>query len=105
MTPVSDRVTLTWVKGEMTLALAGARAGLAEYVLATDNVASLQRAQRQLHQATGAVKLIGLRSISCVLEEAEQVLLALRSANVGIDVPTASAALQSAFDEIGRAHV
>jgi len=47
MTPVSDRVTLTWVKGEMTLALAGARAGLAEYVLATDNVASLQRAPRQ----------------------------------------------------------
>ena len=45
----------------------------------------------------------GLRSISCVLEEAEQVLLALRSANVGIDVPTASAALQSAFDVVDQA--
>ncbi len=103
MTPVSDRATLTWVKGEMTLALAGARTGLAEYVAATDNVASLQRAQRQLHQATGAVKLIGLRSISCVLEEAEQVLLALRAADVDIDLPTASAALQSAFDAIDDA--
>ena len=86
---------LSWVKGEIDLALESAGLSLAAH--AADPAGDgLKKARASMHQAHGALAIVGLDGITEFADAIEQVLVALGDGTVP-DVDAASAAAQGGF--------
>ena len=86
---------LSWVRGEIDLALERAGLGLAAYL--TDPAGDgLQKARASMHQAHGALAIVGLDGITEFADAIEQLLTALGDGTVA-DVGVGGAAAQSGF--------
>ena len=86
---------LSWVKGEIDLALE--RAGLALAAHEADPAGdNLQKARASMHQAHGALAIVGLDGITEFADAIEKLLAALGD-NATPDVGTAVAAAQGGF--------
>ena len=86
---------LSWVKGEIDLELE--RAGLSLAAHAADPAGDgLKKASASIHQAHGALAIVGLDGVTEFADATEKLLTALRDAKVP-DVVAAIAAAQGAF--------
>lgn len=68
---------LTWVKGEIDLALELARQDLSGFFANTADLSSLRFCQTHLHQVTGAIRMFGLAGAARVSGEIEKAVAAL----------------------------
>ncbi len=95
MTANLDIGPLSWVKGEIDLALERARAEMTAY--AVDPAGGpLQKARASLHQAHGALAVVGLEGVTEFSQAIEQLLAALADASVP-DASAATHAVQEGF--------
>ena len=69
-----DLGPLTWVKGEIDLALERAAAALAEAATAPDRSGKVKFAQTHLHQAHGALSIVGLDGLTQFSEQLDRLL-------------------------------
>jgi len=67
-----DLGPLTWVKGEIDQSLAKGLAALNAYADEPDSTTQLKHAQTHIHQAAGAVQIVGLDGAISLLEEVER---------------------------------
>ncbi len=74
-----DLGPLTWVKGEIDQSLTKGLAALQKYVASPEDKTPLQHAQTHIHQAAGAVQIVGLDGAITLLEEVERHLALLES--------------------------
>ena len=86
---------LSWVKGEIDLALESAGISLAAHA-ADSSGDGLKKARASMHQAHGALAIVGLDGITEFADAIEQLLAALDNGTVP-DVDVARAAAQSGF--------
>ncbi len=79
MTPRAefDVGPLSWVKGEIDLAMQRARVALRAFASNTADATQLKSSQTHLHQAHGALSIIGLDGITRISEELEGLLAGL----------------------------
>jgi len=82
MSAVFDIGPLTWVKGEIDASLERALAALRAYGANLANPAQLGACRSQLHQASGAVQIVGLEGASRFFEQTENLLSELESGAV-----------------------
>ena len=85
-----DLGPLTWVKGEIDLALERAEAAFGQYVAETD-VTKLKFCRTHVHQVHGALSIVGLDGITQVTESLEALLDALEEGRAALDDATVSA--------------
>ena len=90
---------LTWVKGEIDLALERAGEALTRYGAAPADAAPLQQARGHLHQAHGALAIVGLAGVTQFSETLEQLLAALEEGSVSCS-PAVAGAAQNALAAI-----
>ncbi len=88
-----DLGPLTWVKGEIDLALERAEAAFGQYVAETD-VTKLKFCRTHVHQVHGALSIVGLDGITQVTESLEALLDALEEGRAALDDATVSAVRQ-----------
>ena len=69
-----DLGPLTWVKGEIDLALDRAMTALAEAGSVPDSAGKIKFAQTHLHQAHGALSIVGLDSLTQFSEQLDRLL-------------------------------
>lgn len=69
-----DLGPLTWVKGEIDLALERATTALAEAGTAPDRLGRIKFAQTHLHQAHGALSIVGLDGLTQFSEQLDRLL-------------------------------
>ncbi|MBS3916230.1 MAG: Hpt domain-containing protein, partial [Sulfuritalea sp.] len=69
-----DLGPLSWVKGEIDLALGRAHEALGKYVENPGDSAQLKFARTHLHQAHGALSIVGLDGVTQFSEAVEQLL-------------------------------
>ncbi|HNO88991.1 MAG TPA: Hpt domain-containing protein, partial [Rhodocyclaceae bacterium] len=69
-----DLGPLTWVKGEIDLALERAAGALAEAETASDRLGRIKFAQTHLHQAHGALSIVGLDGLTQFSEALDRLL-------------------------------
>ena len=74
-----DLGPLTWVKDEIDQALAKGLASLSEFGAHPFDKTPLKQAQAHIHQAAGAVQIVGLDGAITLFEEIERHLLLLKS--------------------------
>ncbi len=86
---------LTWVRGEIDQALSRAQADLAALRAAPPDRAALERSAANVHQATGAIVMVGLDAVVPFGEEIERSIAALAAAD--------AATLGARCDAIDRA--
>ena len=89
--PAFDTSTLSWVKDEIDLALEKAGEALARHAAAPDESKALDEARSHLHQACGALTIVGLAGVSHFAETIETHLAELAD-HPGNNVAVASAA-------------
>src|SRR6266568_3171425 len=79
MTPRAefDVGPLSWVKGEIDLAMQRARVALRAFASNTADATQLKSSQTHLHQAHGALSIVGLDGITRISEELEGLLAGL----------------------------
>ena len=77
-----DLGPLTWVKGEIDLALERALGALAEAGNAPDRPGRIKFAQTHLHQAHGALSIVGLDGLTQFSEQLDRLLGEMASAQV-----------------------
>src|SRR5215813_14118104 len=65
---------LSWVKGEIDHAIEHAQEGLRAFAANSSDAAHLKSSQTHLHQAHGALSIVGLEGITRVSEEVETLL-------------------------------
>jgi len=65
---------LSWVKGEIDQALQRGQEALRAFAANNEDAAQLKSSQSHLHQAHGALSIVGLEGITCVSEELESLL-------------------------------
>jgi len=82
MSAVFDIGPLTWVKGEIDASLERALAALRAYGANLADSAQLGACRSQLHQASGAVQIVGLEGASRYFEQTENLLADLESGAV-----------------------
>ena len=87
---VFDVGPLTWVKSEIDASLERARAALARYAADPDARADLAACQTQLHQAAGAVQIVGLEGVTRVFEETEALVSDLAGGKATWFLPSAT---------------
>jgi chemosensory pili system protein ChpA (sensor histidine kinase/response regulator) len=108
--PAFDTGTLSWVKDEIDLALERAGAALARHAAAPDEAKPLDEARSHLHQACGALTLVGLTGVTHFAETVETHLAALADNDthdvVAVDAAAggALAALRRYLDELMAGH-
>jgi len=68
---------LSWVKGEIDQALRRGQEALRAFAANSEDAAQLKSSQAHLHQAHGALSIVGLDGITCVSEELESLLAGL----------------------------
>jgi chemosensory pili system protein ChpA (sensor histidine kinase/response regulator) len=73
---------LTWVKGEIEQALAKAAEALAAYAANPMDSAQLKFCKTHLHQAHGALEIVGLEGVTKLTEESEHLLQALEDGSL-----------------------
>ena len=86
---------LSWVKGEIDLALERAGESLTAYA-ADRSGNGLTKARASVHQAHGALVIVGIEGITVYAEAIEQLLAAIGDDSVG-DIDAALAAAQGSF--------
>lgn len=65
---------LSWVKGEIDQALQRGQEALRAFAANSEDAAQLKSSQSHLHQAHGALSIVGLEGITCLSEELESLL-------------------------------
>lgn len=93
-----DLGPLTWVKGEIDLALERAEEALGLYAASAD-VTQLKFCRTHVHQVHGALSIVGLDGVTLVTESLEALLVALEEARLTAD-ERAMAALHQALSGI-----
>ncbi|THF63844.1 response regulator [Pseudothauera nasutitermitis] len=83
--PGPDLGPLTWVKGEIDNALARAAEGLEEAAGAAEPAARIQFAQTHLHQARGALSIVGLDGLTQFADALDQLFGAAARGEVPSD--------------------
>src|SRR5512138_356661 len=89
-----DLGPLSWVQGEIDQALARGLESLAAFRATGKDVASLKHARAHIHQATGAIQMVGLDAVAAFTDEIERQLARLE------ELPRSDA--QAACDTIDR---
>lgn len=74
-----DLGPLTWVKGDIDQALTKGLAALADFAAHPDDNTPLKHAQTHIHQAAGAVQIVGLDGAIALMEEVERHLTLLET--------------------------
>ncbi len=103
-----DLGPLTWVKGEIDLALERALGALAEAGNAPDRPDRIKFAQTHLHQAHGALSIVGLDGLTQFSEQLDRLLGEMASTQVPTTPETVSlatrciAAIGNYLDELTR---
>lgn len=100
--PAFDTSTLSWVKDEIDLALERAGAALSRHAAAPDNPATLNEARGHLHQACGALTLVGLTGVTHCAETVETHLATLAEPGAAVDAVAVSAAAGAALSALRR---
>lgn len=100
--PTFDTSTLSWVKDEIDLALERAGAALSRHAAGPDNPATLNEARGHLHQACGALTLVGLAGVTHCAETVETHLATLAESGATVDVVTVSAAAGTMLSALRR---
>ncbi len=95
MSSVIDIGPLSWVKSEIDSSLERARGSLAAFAADPADRKALKAAQTHLHQAYGAVQIVGLHGVSRFFEETERLVAELESGKVEAGPAT--------FDTLDRA--
>ncbi|SMC26920.1 chemosensory pili system protein ChpA (sensor histidine kinase/response regulator) [Andreprevotia lacus DSM 23236] len=91
-----DQGSLIWVKGELEQTLARAGDALVAYREKTD-AALLKHAQTHLHQAAGALQMVGLDGLARFGEEIEQLVACIARDEVSHELVTLA---ESAIDDV-----
>lgn len=92
----SDIGPLSWVKGEIDLALGRAHEALGKFIENPDDADQLKFARTHLHQAHGALSIVGLDGITQFSEAIEQLLLEIESGQI-VDSKAAAESAQHAI--------
>ncbi len=90
---------LTWVKGEIEQALAKAGVALAAYLANPADATQLKFCRTHLHQAHGALEIVGLEGVTRLTEECERILESAETGGVPMDA-SRGAALAQAFEAL-----
>ena len=90
---------LTWVKGEIEQALAKAGGALAAYLADSSSLTQLKFCKTHLHQAHGALEIVGLEGVTRLTEECERMIEAAESGGAAIDAAR-GAALALVFEAL-----
>jgi chemosensory pili system protein ChpA (sensor histidine kinase/response regulator) len=93
--PEFDLGPLSWVQGEIDQALSRGVEGLAAFRAAPQETTGLQQARTQIHQAAGAIQMVGLDAVTAYTDEIERQLSRLE------ELPPAEA--QACCDLLDRA--
>ncbi|HET8610396.1 MAG TPA: hypothetical protein VFM11_11700, partial [Burkholderiales bacterium] len=75
-------VPLGWIKGEVDLALEHACESFARFREELVDLAPIADCQTHLHQATGAIQIVGLDGLACFSQEVEHTLDALAARRI-----------------------
>ncbi len=89
-----DLGPLTWVKGEIDLALERAEEAFGQYVAESD-VTRLKFCRTHVHQVHGALSIIGLDGLTQITESLESLLDAIEGGSLTVDEPVAAAVRQA----------
>src|SRR6478672_3474229 len=81
-----DLGPLSWVQGEIDQALARGLEALAVHAQHADDNASLKHARTHIHQAAGAIQMVGLDAVVAFTDEIERQLVRLEELPA-VDVP------------------
>jgi chemosensory pili system protein ChpA (sensor histidine kinase/response regulator) len=100
MAGVIDIGPLSWVKSEIDSSLDRARASLKAFAAQSGDRKALKAAQAHLHQAYGAVQIVGLQGVSRFFEETERLVADVESGTVAAE-PPAFEVLERATQAIG----
>ncbi len=87
---------LTWVKGEIEQALAKAGVALAAYRVNPAESTQIKFCKTHLHQAHGALEIVGLEGVTRLTEECERILDGAEAGTLELDAVRAEA-LELAF--------
>lgn len=101
MSAAFDTGPLGWVKSEIDSSLERARAALHTYGGRSEARAELKICEGHLHQASGAVQIVGLEGVTRVFEQAEALLSDLQEGKVTGDAATVQV-LEHAIGTIGK---
>ena len=101
MAGVIDIGPLSWVKSEIDSSLERARGSLKAFAADPADGKALKAAQTHLHQAYGAVQIVGLHGVSRFFEEAERLVAELEVGKVPAQ-PGLFDALDRATQAIGK---
>ena len=85
---------LTWVKGEIEQSLVKAGGALAAYLADPSGPAQLKLCKTHLHQAHGALEIVGLDGVTRLTEECERVLDNAESGAAAMDAARGAALAQ-----------
>src|SRR5206468_12389686 len=96
-----DLGPLTWVKGEIEQSLSKGIAALQGFAERPDEQTQLKHAQTHIHQAAGAVQIVGLDGAITLLEEVER-HLALLETIAQQDIPADVEAIGAACRRLSR---
>ncbi len=92
---------LSWVKSEIDSSLERSRGSLKAFATDPANRAALKAAKAHLHQAYGAVQIVGLHGVSRFFEETERLVAEVESGKVDA-APAAFDVLDRATQAIGK---
>jgi chemosensory pili system protein ChpA (sensor histidine kinase/response regulator) len=101
MSAAFDIGPLGWVKSEIDSSLERARAVLQAYGGRSEARAELKACEGHLHQASGAVQIVGLEGVTRFFEQAEALLADLQAGRVNGDAATVQV-LERAIGTIGK---
>ncbi|MGA8005956.1 MAG: Hpt domain-containing protein, partial [Burkholderiales bacterium] len=101
MSAAFDIGPLGWVKSEIDSSLERARAALQAYGGRSEARAELKACEGHLHQASGAVQIVGLEGVTRFFEQAEALLADLQAGRVNGDAATVQV-LERAIGTIGK---
>lgn len=101
MSAAFDIGPLGWVKSEIDSSLDRARTALQAYGGRSEADAELKACEAHLHQASGAVQIVGLEGVTRFFEQAEGLLADLQAGRVGGDERTVRV-LERAIGTIGK---
>ena len=101
MSAAFDIGPLGWVKSEIDSSLEKARAALKAYGGRTEARTELKACEGHLHQASGAVQIVGLEGVTRFFEQTEALLADIQAGKVSSD-EHAVEILERAIDTIGK---
>jgi chemosensory pili system protein ChpA (sensor histidine kinase/response regulator) len=101
MSAAFDIGPLGWVKSEIDSSLERARAALQAYGGRSEAQAELKACEGHLHQASGAVQIVGLEGVTRFFEQTEALLADLQAGRIRGD-PATVQVLERAIGTIGK---